>query len=156
MKKHKRSTFSGKLGFVLSAAGASVGLGNIWRFPYLAAKYGGGIFLLVYIILALTFGYTSVSYTHLLCFCRFYIQPFWIDFFESNFLIGTNAYIIFLLCFVDLMIAYFHTSKKDMILDLSKIISLTTMSVRGFEPRTTWLKVKCSTTWATHPYIIVF
>ena len=41
MKKHKRSTFSGKLGFVLSAAGASVGLGNIWRFPYLAAKYGG-------------------------------------------------------------------------------------------------------------------
>lgn len=44
MKKHKRSTFSGKLGFVLSAAGASVGLGNIWRFPYLAAKYGGGIF----------------------------------------------------------------------------------------------------------------
>ena len=44
----KRSSFSGKLGFVLSAAGASVGLGNIWRFPYLAAKYGGGIFLLVY------------------------------------------------------------------------------------------------------------
>ena len=38
---HKRSTFSGKIGFVLSAAGASVGLGNIWRFPYLAAKYGG-------------------------------------------------------------------------------------------------------------------
>ena len=50
--KHERSTFSGKLGFVLSAAGASVGLGNIWRFPYLAAKYGGGIFLLIYIILA--------------------------------------------------------------------------------------------------------
>ena len=49
-KNKKRSTFSGKLGFVLSAAGASVGLGNIWRFPYLAAKYGGGIFLLVYII----------------------------------------------------------------------------------------------------------
>lgn len=60
MKKHKRSTFSGKLGFVLSAAGASIGLGNIWRFPYLAAKYGGGIFLLVYIILALTFGYTLI------------------------------------------------------------------------------------------------
>lgn len=60
MKKHKRSTFSGKLGFVLSATGASVGLGNIWRFPYLAAKYGGGIFLLVYIILALTFGYTLI------------------------------------------------------------------------------------------------
>ena len=56
----KRSGFSGKLGYILSAAGASVGLGNIWRFPYLAAKYGGGIFLLVYIILALTFGYTLV------------------------------------------------------------------------------------------------
>ena len=57
---HKRCTFSGKLGFVLSAAGASVGLGNIWRFPYLAAKYGGGIFLLIYILLALTFGYTMI------------------------------------------------------------------------------------------------
>ncbi len=56
----KRSYFSGKIGFVLSAAGASVGLGNIWRFPYLAAKYGGGIFLLVYIILALTFGYSMI------------------------------------------------------------------------------------------------
>ena len=59
-RNHKRSTFSGKIGFVLSAAGASVGLGNIWRFPYLAAKYGGGIFLLVYIILALTFGYAMI------------------------------------------------------------------------------------------------
>ncbi|MBQ8304168.1 MAG: sodium-dependent transporter, partial [Clostridia bacterium] len=48
----KRSQFTGKLGFVLAAAGSAVGLGNIWRFPYLAAKYGGGIFLLVYIILA--------------------------------------------------------------------------------------------------------
>ena len=57
----KRSSFSGKLGFVLSAAGASVGLGNIWRFPYFAAKYGGGIFLLVYIILMLTFGYAMVA-----------------------------------------------------------------------------------------------
>lgn len=58
--KESRSTFSGKLGFVLSAAGASVGLGNIWRFPYLAAKYGGGIFLLIYILLALTFGYSMI------------------------------------------------------------------------------------------------
>ena len=59
-QQHKRSAFSGKIGFVLSAAGASVGLGNIWRFPYLAAKYGGGIFLLVYILLAVTFGYTMI------------------------------------------------------------------------------------------------
>ena len=52
----KRSTFSGKLGFILAAAGSAVGLGNLWRFPYLAAKYGGGMFLLVYILLAVTFG----------------------------------------------------------------------------------------------------
>ncbi len=51
-----RNTFSGKLGFILAAAGSAVGLGNLWRFPYLAAKYGGGIFIFVYIILALTFG----------------------------------------------------------------------------------------------------
>ena len=53
-----RSSFTGKLGFVLAAAGSAVGLGNIWRFPYLAAKYGGGIFLLVYIILSITFGFS--------------------------------------------------------------------------------------------------
>lgn len=57
----KRSSFSGKIGFVLAAAGSAVGLGNIWRFPYLAAKYGGGIFLLVYIILAVTFGYALMT-----------------------------------------------------------------------------------------------
>ena len=54
----KRSSFSGQLGFVIAASGSAVGLGNIWRFPYLAAKYGGGIFLLVYLILLVTFGYT--------------------------------------------------------------------------------------------------
>ena len=54
----KRSSFTGKIGFVLAAAGSAVGLGNIWRFPYLAAKYGGGIFLLVYLILAVTFGFS--------------------------------------------------------------------------------------------------
>ncbi len=53
----KRSSFTGKLGFVLATAGSAVGLGNIWRFPYLAAQHGGGIFLLVYLILALTFGF---------------------------------------------------------------------------------------------------
>ena len=56
--KHGRSSFSNRLGFVLAAAGSAVGLGNIWRFPYLAAKYGGGIFLLVYLILAVTFGFS--------------------------------------------------------------------------------------------------
>lgn len=57
-KQTKRHSFSGSIGFVLAAAGSAVGLGNIWRFPYLAAKDGGGVFLLVYIILALTFGFT--------------------------------------------------------------------------------------------------
>ena len=51
----KRSNFTGKLGFVLAAAGSAVGLGNIWRFPYLAAKYGGGIFLLVYLLVKLPY-----------------------------------------------------------------------------------------------------
>ncbi len=60
MKGKTRGRFSGKLGFVLSSAGAAVGLGNIWRFPYLAAKHGGGIFLLVYIFLTVTFGFTMV------------------------------------------------------------------------------------------------
>ena len=55
-----RSTFSGSLGFVLAAAGSAVGLGNIWRFPYLAAKNGGAVFILVYILLALTFGFALV------------------------------------------------------------------------------------------------
>lgn len=61
MSNEKRSNFSGKIGFVLAAAGSAVGLGNIWRFPYLAAKYGGGIFLLVYIILAVTFGFALMT-----------------------------------------------------------------------------------------------
>lgn len=57
----ERSSFSGSLGFVLAAAGSAVGLGNIWRFPYLAAKDGGGVFLAVYIVLALTFGFTLLT-----------------------------------------------------------------------------------------------
>lgn len=57
----KRSSFSGKLGFVLAASGSAVGLGNIWRFPYLAAKYGGGTFLLIYLILAVTFGFSLMT-----------------------------------------------------------------------------------------------
>ncbi len=57
----KRGNFTGSIGFVLAAAGSAVGLGNIWRFPYLAAKDGGGIFLLVYLVLALTFGFTLLT-----------------------------------------------------------------------------------------------
>ncbi|MBQ9322081.1 MAG: sodium-dependent transporter, partial [Eubacterium sp.] len=57
-KKSGRSSFTSKLGFVLASAGSAVGLGNLWRFPYLAAQYGGGIFLFVYVILAVTFGFT--------------------------------------------------------------------------------------------------
>lgn len=57
----KRGNFTGKLGFVLAAAGSAVGLGNIWRFPYLAAKDGGGLFIVCYIILALTFGFTLLT-----------------------------------------------------------------------------------------------
>ena len=56
--EQKRSSFTGKIGFVLAAAGSAVGLGNIWRFPYLAAQYGGGMFLLTYIILSVTFGFS--------------------------------------------------------------------------------------------------
>ncbi|MBB5182976.1 sodium-dependent transporter [Catenisphaera adipataccumulans] len=56
----KRNTFSGRLAFVLAAAGSAVGLGNIWRFPYLAAEYGGGVFLFIYLILVATFGYTMI------------------------------------------------------------------------------------------------
>ena len=59
-RDNERSSFSGKLGYVLAVAGSAGGLGNIWRFPYLAAKYGGGIFLLVYLILMLTFGYVLI------------------------------------------------------------------------------------------------
>lgn len=54
----KRDNFSGGFGFVLAAAGSAVGLGNIWRFPYLAAKYGGGMFLLVYLAFVVTFGFS--------------------------------------------------------------------------------------------------
>ena len=57
----QRNTFSGSIGFVLAAAGSAVGLGNIWRFPYLAAKDGGGLFLVIYLVLAVTFGFTLLT-----------------------------------------------------------------------------------------------
>ncbi len=61
MNEKKRNSFSGSIGFVLAAAGSAVGLGNIWRFPHLAAKNGGGLFLVIYIVLALTFGFTMLT-----------------------------------------------------------------------------------------------
>lgn len=57
----KRGSFSGQIGFILAAAGSAVGLGNIWRFPYLAAKDGGGLFILCYLILTVTFGFTLLT-----------------------------------------------------------------------------------------------
>lgn len=69
MQEKHRGSFSGSLGFVLAAAGSAVGLGNIWRFPYLAAKDGGGIFLAVYLLLALTFGFALLT-TEIAIGCR--------------------------------------------------------------------------------------
>ena len=62
-KKHgkKEGGFSGQIGFVMAAAGSAVGVGNLWRFPYLAAQDGGGLFILIYLILALTFGFTLLT-----------------------------------------------------------------------------------------------
>lgn len=57
----KKGGFSSSIGFVLAAAGSAVGVGNIWRFPYLAAQDGGGLFLIIYLALVLTFGFTLLT-----------------------------------------------------------------------------------------------
>ena len=54
----KRASWSGQLAFVLAAAASAIGLGNLWRFPYLAAQYGGGTFIVVYLCLVVTLGFT--------------------------------------------------------------------------------------------------
>ncbi len=59
--KADRGSFKGSFGFIMAAAGSAVGLGNIWRFPYLAAKDGGGLFLLVYLLLAASFGFALLT-----------------------------------------------------------------------------------------------
>ena len=56
--ERERASWSGQLAFVLAAAASAIGLGNLWRFPYLAAKYGGGVFIAVYLGLSLTLGFT--------------------------------------------------------------------------------------------------
>lgn len=57
MEEQTRNKFSGKAGFILASASSAVGLGNIWRFPYLAARDGGGLFLFIYLIFSVTFGF---------------------------------------------------------------------------------------------------
>lgn len=59
--QQKKNSFSGSIGFVLAAAGSAVGVGNIWRFPYLCAKDGGGLFLIIYLVLVLTFGFVILT-----------------------------------------------------------------------------------------------
>ena len=57
----QKNGFSGQIGFVLAAAGSAVGVGNLWRFPYLAAKDGGGLFIIIYLVLVLTVGFTLLT-----------------------------------------------------------------------------------------------
>ncbi len=56
-EENGRASWSGQLAFVLAAAASAIGLGNLWRFPYLAAKYGGGVFIAIYLALSLTLGF---------------------------------------------------------------------------------------------------
>ena len=51
-----REKFSSRLGFILISAGCAIGLGNVWRFPYITGKYGGGVFVLIYLFFLLAMG----------------------------------------------------------------------------------------------------
>ena len=55
-QNHKRERLSSRLGFLLVSAGCAIGLGNIWRFPYITGKYGGAAFVLIYLICLLIIG----------------------------------------------------------------------------------------------------
>ena len=60
MEKHasvpEREQFASRLGFILVSAGCAIGLGNVWRFPYITGEYGGGAFVLMYLVFLLIFG----------------------------------------------------------------------------------------------------
>ena len=52
----KREKFSSRLGFILISAGCAIGLGNVWRFPYIVGKYGGAAFVLIYLLFLVILG----------------------------------------------------------------------------------------------------
>ena len=52
----ERETFQSRLGFLLLSAGCAIGIGNVWRFPYITGKYGGGVFVLLYIFFLVLVG----------------------------------------------------------------------------------------------------
>ena len=52
----KRESFKSRLGFILVSAGCAIGIGNVWKFPYVAGVNGGGVFVLFYLLFLLTMG----------------------------------------------------------------------------------------------------
>ena len=57
----EREKFGSRLGFILISAGCAIGIGNVWRFPYVAGNNGGGIFVLLYMLFLLMFGIPVLS-----------------------------------------------------------------------------------------------
>lgn len=94
MSSEKKGGFTSSLGFILAAAGSAVGVGNIWRFPYLAAQDGGGLFLLVYLILVLTFWLYAVDYGyfHRTAYKDKCVECFWRDASEMGFFRETDFF----------------------------------------------------------------